>query len=786
MTGPTHLHLRQLFLRTVFRGLTPAVLAVFMAGSAAAQYDEEPPALVGRISAIHGGASIQRASQQDWVDAGINEPVTIGDAVYAPEGADVRLQIGATDFDLKSDSEIDIAQLDENAGTIRLDSGRLDLRVAAVPTADGLSIATPRGTVRLTQPGIYNIDTGSEDEPTRVTAWTGSARMGDSATAVTIQQGQVLIISGTADAPQYSYSSDVGDYPREWRTPPRIVQVRETERYVAPEMTGAEDLYEYGSFETAPEYGTVWYPRDVPADWQPYRFGHWEYVQPWGQTWIDDRPWGFAPFHYGRWAYIGNRWGWVPGQYTPHPVYAPALVAFVGGGGLNVSISIGGGGGFGGGAVGWVPLAPGEGYQPPYRASQTYIQNINKTTIVNKTTIINNNTVVNNNVVGPRGFGPNAQPQTVAGFANRRFATVVPAEAVAARRPIAQAAVQVRPEQIEKAQVNPEAVRVIKPEPAAIRPAAKPGPVARPANPRQAANVRPALPPARNQPGAQNRPGQPAAPAAAQLGQPGKPAPNAQQRPAANPPAGAPAAGQPGQRPAPNVQPRPGANPPAVAAQPARPDNHPAAVAKPGPEAKTAPEAMPASVPRQGRPAVERPGAPKPEAAQPGALRPEPAKPEAVRPQANQRPGVNPNRPEAQPPRPPRPEAKPAENRPGPAPRPEPQNRPVRPETGPQPTAQRPEARQAPAPRPEPRQQPQAAARPQPQPHPQAQAPRPQPQVQAPRPQPQPHPQAQAPHPQPQVQAPRPQPQPHQQAQPQQQHPQQQHPGQGKKPDDNK
>ena len=58
---------------------------------------------------------------------------------------------------------------------------------------------------------------------------------------------------------------DVGDYPSEWRSPPKIVQVRETERYVAPEMTGAEDLYQYGSFESAPEYGTVWYPRDVPA-----------------------------------------------------------------------------------------------------------------------------------------------------------------------------------------------------------------------------------------------------------------------------------------------------------------------------------------------------------------------------------------------------------------------------------------------------------------------------------------------------------------------------------------
>src|SRR6266702_487965 len=113
-TRPIQSRLRTRFLRTAFRGLAPAVLAVVMAGGAAAQDDQEPPALVGRISAIHGSASIQRSDEQEWVDAGINEPVTVGDAVYAPQDSDVRMQIGATDLDLQSDSEIDIAQLDDN------------------------------------------------------------------------------------------------------------------------------------------------------------------------------------------------------------------------------------------------------------------------------------------------------------------------------------------------------------------------------------------------------------------------------------------------------------------------------------------------------------------------------------------------------------------------------------------------------------------------------------------------------------------------------------------------
>ena len=62
-----------------------------------------------------------------------------------------------------------------------------------------------------------------------------------------------------------------------------------------------------------PEYGAVWYPSDVGADWAPYRNGYWTEVGAWGPTWVDYAPWGYAPFHYGRWAYVGNRWGWCPG-----------------------------------------------------------------------------------------------------------------------------------------------------------------------------------------------------------------------------------------------------------------------------------------------------------------------------------------------------------------------------------------------------------------------------------------------------------------------------------------
>jgi hypothetical protein len=648
-------HLIHMSLRT----LAPAVLTVVMAGAAVAQ-DAEPPALVGRVAAISGQVSMKRSSDQDWTLTGVNEPLTVGDALYAQDGSDVRLQIGATDIDLKADSEIDMAALDQDNGRLRLDSGVMDLRVSAIPTVDGLFVLTPRGTVQLTQPGIYRIDAGTEDAPTQVTAWTGAAQLGDSSAAVTVQPGQTLVINGTPDQAQYSYLSNIGAPPDEWRVRARIVT--DEHRYLPPDMTGGEDMYQYGSFQTAPEYGTVWYPNNVPADWQPYRYGHWENVAPWGQTWVDDQPWGFAPFHYGRWARIGDRWGWYPGEYTPHPVYAPALVAFVGGGGgFSASISFGGGE-----AVGWVPLAPGEGYRPPYRASPTYIENINRTTVINNITVVNGQ----RGPGGPRGFAYNAQPATAAGFANQRFATVVPAAVIGGGRPVAAAAIQVHPDTFAKSAVNARAVEAIRPTPAVNRPAPA-GPVAPPPAAARGgvAAARPALPPAHGQGPARvqgpqpNRGGPPAAAAPHPTGpQPNGPQPGMAARPEVRP--GQPPAPPPHPEAAPNAV-RPSAPNEAGRAEPGRPEPRPAPIAHPAapPEAEHA------------RPPVATP-APHPDAARPAEPQREPRPATAPRPETHEAaPRAEPPRPQAapHPEAAPRPQPAPQQHA-APAPRPEPQH----------------------------------------------------------------------------------------------------------------
>src|SRR5260221_8452771 len=210
-------------------------------------------------------------------------------------------------------------------------------------------------------------------------------------------------------------------------------------RSVSPETRGYQALDDSGQWRTEPAYGTVWYPAVPVADWAPYRYGHWAWVAPWGWTWIDDAPWGFAPFHYGRWVFIGDRWGWCPGNVVERPIYAPALVAFIGGSGWGVSLASGPAVP----AVGWVPLAPFEVYHPYYRTSVTYVRNVNITS-VNRTVInnITNVTVVNRTTV-------------VNNYANQRAATVVPSAAFTRAAPVHRAALDVPHDELVRARVMP-------------------------------------------------------------------------------------------------------------------------------------------------------------------------------------------------------------------------------------------------------------------------------------------------------------------------------------------
>ena len=82
-------------------------------------------------------------------------------------------------------------------------------------------------------------------------------------------------------------------------------------------------LSQHGRWVDTPEYGRVWIPAGVDAEWQPYSDGRWVYTD-WGWSFVSSVPWGPIAFHYGRWGWgLDLGWYWVPGY-----VWGPAWVSW--------------------------------------------------------------------------------------------------------------------------------------------------------------------------------------------------------------------------------------------------------------------------------------------------------------------------------------------------------------------------------------------------------------------------------------------------------------------------
>jgi hypothetical protein len=417
--------------RLLVIGFITGCAASAMAAAALA----DPPGRVGRISYVEGEVSFQPPEGDFWTLATRNYPVAPGEAFWTGDDGRVELEVGAVEAWLDNQSQLDIVDLDYGETRLSLAQGSMDIRVHRVPRG-GIRIQTPAGEVRIDYVGLYRVDVGAPQDDgsypqVELTVFDGEAGAPSPDGLIRVDAGQSALIDA-GYAPQFidiQYAA-IDDWARE-----RESRERWTERAdYAPGLTGAEDLERFGEFADTSDYGQVWFPRDVPADWAPYRYGHWAYVSPWGWTWIDDQPWGFAPFHYGRWARIDDRWGWIPGRLSPEPVYAPALVAFIGGRGWNVGLGVGGGE-----AMGWVPLAPDEAYRPTYEVSDRYIRQVNVAN-VSQTTI--NNIVVNNAAPGAPAINR---------FRNAPAAVVVRADAFAHGAPVQRSAAPISPQALSNA-----------------------------------------------------------------------------------------------------------------------------------------------------------------------------------------------------------------------------------------------------------------------------------------------------------------------------------------------
>lgn len=606
--------------------------------TAKAQDQDDPPSRVARLGYMEGQVSFQPAGENEWVGAVPNRPMTTGDKLWIDRDSRAEIQLGSSTIDVAPNTGFSFLNLDDRTSQMEVTAGAINVRVWHMEPDSVFEIDTPNQAFTIQQPGRYRIETSENGDYSVVTIREGAGESSGNGQSYTLHAGERTTFRGTtslnADMEQIGPPDDFDNWSerREHR-----YDDSPSARYCSRQVVGFEDLDDNGDWQPSPEYGNVWFPRVEPG-WAPYHYGHWAWIDPWGWTWVDDARWGYAPFHYGRWVNVYGRWGWVPGPVEVRPVYAPALVVFVGGGPGA------------GGNVAWFPLGPREVYVPSYHVSEGYVNrvnvsntNVSQTNVTNvyNTTIVNNNTTINNVT-----------------YANRNVqggVTAVPQQAFASAQPVSRVAVPVSRGQFANAPVMTRAA--VAPAPQAVlgphvnTAAHVAAPPAAVANRQVFAKTAPPPPPpsfaARQQVLAQH-PGQPVA--RQQLAKMAPPAPAgrvnvvAPSRPSrpVTPPAN-----QPGNR--------PGAVP---AAQP----NHPQPN-QPQPNQPTPPN-RPAEPPaRNDRPAAAQPNS-----------RPEPQPVPNNRPAENNRPMNQPqpnNRPKPQP----TPNNRPAENS-RPMNQPQPNNRP--------------------------------------------------------------------------------------------------------------
>jgi hypothetical protein len=358
--------------------------ALLLAPLARADDEVDPPGRVGRVSAALGTVSLQPAGSDTWVSDVLNRPLTNDDRLWSDRESRAEVHVGSTAIRLGSETGVGILNIDDRTVQLRLTAGTLQLRVRALAPDESLEIATASASIAVLRPGSYRIDVGDRGDALRVAVRQGQVAVTDASGAMTVPEGQLADFRGNTVNDYALRSLPAGDGFDQWaaerdRREDRAVSTR----YVSRDTIGYEDLDDYGTWETADDYGPLWVPR-VSVGWSPYRDGRWAWIAPWGWTWIDDAPWGFAPFHYGRWLRYRGNWCWAPGPSHHRPLYAPALVGWVGGHGWSVGVNIGGP------PVAWFPLGWNEVYVPSYRYSRGYVQNINITNIhVNNTYVTN-------------------------------------------------------------------------------------------------------------------------------------------------------------------------------------------------------------------------------------------------------------------------------------------------------------------------------------------------------------------------------------------------------------
>src|ERR1700690_3165477 len=262
----------------------------------AADDSNDPPSRVARISVIDGTVSIQPGGSGDWGNAMKNRPVTIGDKIWVDNGARAELQAGEASLHLGEMTALSF--LNPNEGFTQIRQG------------DVYEVVTPNLAFTVHEAGAFRIDVNENGDFPSVTVFRDQGEIAANGQSYPLHANERADVTGTGTEVRYAASAALGpDALDHWASDRDSKEENsQSAKYVSRDVVGYSDLDDYGTWKEEPTYGNVWVPNNVSPGWAPYSDGYWNWVSPWGWTWVDYSPWGFAPFHYGRWNNFGSYW----------------------------------------------------------------------------------------------------------------------------------------------------------------------------------------------------------------------------------------------------------------------------------------------------------------------------------------------------------------------------------------------------------------------------------------------------------------------------------------------
>jgi hypothetical protein len=226
---------------------------------------------------------MEPAGTQDWGDATLNRPLTTGDKLWADQDGRAELDIGSAAIRLGSNTGVSFLNLDDRTAQLNVTAGTVIAHVRDLQQDEVFEIDTPNIALTVQQPGDYRVEVNDAGDTTVVKVSDGQAQAVGTGQSVPIHTQQAVTFQGTEQLAVDTGSLGAPDSLDEWSLDrDHRAESSQSAQYVAPDVAGYQDLDDYGSWETEPDYGNVWVPTTVAVGWAPYHFGRWVWISPWG------------------------------------------------------------------------------------------------------------------------------------------------------------------------------------------------------------------------------------------------------------------------------------------------------------------------------------------------------------------------------------------------------------------------------------------------------------------------------------------------------------------------